>query len=209
MAEDFGDYSGEKLFDWAVRIGQGAGGTVAMEACDRLKAALENARKCAQPETDAVEEKDARERWAKLDMHEFTSIEDWPTLQDIISGKLDDCGIAHEWYREGEEGRAFLLFKAQDAPVLVRAFEEMSQDVDAAKDRAREELSKSLDHVRDHIREQRPARETGRARAGSDECLAEKAEMARAAAEEINREGRSAPERDRSRPMDHERARGR
>ena len=49
-------------------------------------------------------------RWAKLDMHEFTSIEDWPTLQDIIDGKLDDCGIAHDWHKEAQ-GKTYLLFR--------------------------------------------------------------------------------------------------
>ena len=32
MADDFGDYSGEKLFDWILRMGQDAGGSAAMAA---------------------------------------------------------------------------------------------------------------------------------------------------------------------------------
>ena len=68
-------------------------------------------------------------------MHEFTSIEDWPTLQDIIDGKLDDCGIAHDWHKEAQ-GKTYLLFRAEDAPSLVRAFDEMSRAVDAAKEKA-------------------------------------------------------------------------
>ena len=36
MADDFGDYSGEKLFDWILRMGQDAGGSAAMAAADRL-----------------------------------------------------------------------------------------------------------------------------------------------------------------------------
>ena len=47
MADDFGDYSGEALFDWILRMGQDAGGSAAMAAADRLKAALDNARKGA------------------------------------------------------------------------------------------------------------------------------------------------------------------
>ena len=47
MADDFGDYSGEKLFDWILRMGQDAGGSAAMAAADKLKAALDNARKGA------------------------------------------------------------------------------------------------------------------------------------------------------------------
>ena len=32
MAGDFGDYSGEKLCDWILRMGQDAGGSAAMAA---------------------------------------------------------------------------------------------------------------------------------------------------------------------------------
>ena len=113
MADDFGDYSGEKLFDWILRMGQDAGGSAAMAAADRLKAALDNARKGAgaQGRDAAGMEAGGREaggpaRWAKLDMHEFTSVEGWPTLQDIIDGKLDDCGIAHDWHKEAQGKRS-------------------------------------------------------------------------------------------------------
>ena len=44
MADDFGDYSGEKLFDWILRMGQDAGGSAALAAADRLKAALDKLR---------------------------------------------------------------------------------------------------------------------------------------------------------------------
>ena len=139
MADDFGDYSGEKLFDWILRMGQDVGGSAAMAAADKLKAALDNARKGAgaQGREAAGVEAGGREaggpaRWAKLDMHEFTSVEGWPTLQDIIDGKLDDCGIAHDWHKEAQ-GKTYLLFRAEDAPSLVRAFDEMSRAVDAGK----------------------------------------------------------------------------
>ena len=75
MADDFGDYSGEKLFDWILRMGQDAGGSAAMAAADKLKAALDNARKGAdaQGRDGAGVEAGGREagepaRWAKLDM---------------------------------------------------------------------------------------------------------------------------------------------
>lgn len=202
MAEDFGDYSGEKLFDWMMRLGQEAGGSAAMAAADKLKAALDNARGAAGPGDGAGEEA----RWAKLDMHEFTGIEDWPTLKDLIDGKLDGCGIAHEWYREGR-GATYLLFRADDAPSLVRAFDEMSKDVDAAKSRAESELARQLANAREKAREIGRDGGVPRARTGATERLADKVEMAKAAADEINRGSARFPERDRR--IDRERTQGR
>ena len=84
MADDFGDYSGEKLFDWILRMGQDAGGSAAMAAADKLKAALDNASRGAGAlDHDGADmEAGGREpggpaQWAKLDMHEFTSVEDY------------------------------------------------------------------------------------------------------------------------------------
>ena len=214
MAEDFGDYSGEKLFDWILRMGQDAGGSAAMSAADKFKQALDNARNGVESrgqEGGSIEfggqEVDGATQWAKLDMHEFTSIEDWPTLQDIINGKLDDCGIAHDWYREGED-RTYLLFRAEDAPELVRAFDEMSQDVDVAKERASQELSADFSRVRDRARDiGRDHDKAHKERAGSTERRAEKAEMARAAADELHRNNHEMPDRERA--FDREKVQGR
>ena len=152
MADDFGDYSGEKLFDWILRMGQDAGGSAAMAAADKLKAALDNARKGVEA---GGREAGGPARWAKLDMHEFTSIEGWPTLQDIIDGKLDDCGIAHDWHKEAQ-GKTYLLFRAEDAPSLVRAFDEMSRAVDAAKEKASAELAAEFARARESAPGQGP-----------------------------------------------------
>ncbi|MFR3054019.1 MAG: hypothetical protein ACLTM6_10140 [Eggerthella lenta] len=179
-----------------------------------LKAALDNARKGAgaQGREAAGMEACGREaggtaEWAKLDMHEFTSIEDWPTLQDIIDGKLDDCGIAHDWHKEAQ-GKTYLLFRAEDAPSLVRAFDEMSRAVDAAKEKAWQAACGG-------VREGQGAR-TGpgqgpahgdHARTGANERLADKAEMAKAAAEELRKNAHEVPDRERT--FNRERAQGR
>ena len=206
MADDFGDYSGEKLFDWILRMGQDAGGLAAMAAADKLKAALDNARKGvgAQGREAAGMEAGGREaggpaRWAKLDMHEFTSVEGWPTLQDIIDGKLDDCGIAHDWHKEAQ-GKTYLLFRAEDAPSLVRAFDEMSRAVDAAKEKASAELAAEFARARERAR-------GDHARTGANERLADKAEMAKAAAEELRKNAHEVPDRERT--FNRERAQGR
>lgn len=214
MADDFGDYSGEKLFDWILRMGQDAGGSAAMAAADKLKAALDNARKGADVQCREVAGMEAggREaggpaRWVKLDMHEFTSIEDWPTLQDIIDGKLDDCSIAHDWHKEAQ-GKTYLLFRAEDAPSLVRAFDEMSRAVDAAKEKASAELAAEFARARERARDLGKDRAHGdHARTGANERLADKAEMAKAAAEELRKNAHEVPDRERT--FNRERAQGR
>ncbi len=214
MADDFGDYSGEKLFDWILRMGQDAGGSAAMAAADRLKAALDNARKGAGAqgrEAAGIEaggrEDEGSARWAKLDMHEFASIEDWPTLQDIIDGKLDDCGIAHDWHKEAK-GKTYLLFRAEDAPSLVKAFDEMSRAVDAAKEKASAELAAEFARARERARDLGKDRTHGdHARTGANERLADKAEMAKAAAEELRKNAHEVPDRERT--FNRERAQGR
>lgn len=197
MAEDFGDYSGEKLFDWMLRIGQDAGGAAALSAAERFKEALANAKRAAGPgdgSSARISGEHARDRWAKLDMHEFTSIEDWPTLQQLIGEKLAGCGIASEWYQDEQE-RTYLLFKADDAPSVARAFDELIEETDAAKDRVSKELVEDYETARDRAlemkqqREQREGCSSSAARTGSAERLKDKADMARAAAEELHRRG--------------------
>lgn len=204
MADDFGDYSGEKLFDWILRMGQDVGGSAAMAAADKLKAALGNARKGVEA---GGREAGGLARWAKLDMHEFTSVEGWPTLQDIIDGKLGDCGIAHDWHKEAQ-GKTYLLFRAEDAPSLVRAFDEMSRAVDAAKEKASAELAAEFARARERARDLGKDRAHGdHARTGANERLADKAEMAKAAAEELRKNAHEVPDRERT--FNRERAQGR
>lgn len=217
MAEDFGDYSGEKLFDWLLRMGQDAGGAAALSAADRLREALSNAKGRAasdKPSTriDADEPEQGSSRWAKLDMREFTSIQDWPTLQEIINGKLDECSITYEWFHD-EADRTFLLFRAEDAPNMVRAFDELITQVDVARQRAAEELVEDYSHSHDraidmrHAREQRESQGAPFRRTGVEERLHEKAEMARAAAEDLRKHDHGSPERVRN--HDREKAQGR
>lgn len=216
MADDFGDYSGEKLFDWMLRIGQNAGGAAALSAADRFRQALVNARSASGSDGQAAGAADGplreKEQWAKLDMHEFTAIEDWPTLQEVIAEKLRDCGIDHEWYRD-EADRTFLLFRADDAPSMVRAFDELIQQTDAAKDRASRELVENYSLSRDRALEMKQAREQreqpfGHAgRTGSDERLKDKADKARAAANEMRKHDHGGQER--ARRAEREKAQGR
>lgn len=44
MPSDFGDESGEKLFDWMLRIGQDASEAALLTSAERLKGAFKNAR---------------------------------------------------------------------------------------------------------------------------------------------------------------------
>ena len=72
MASDFGDESGEKLFDFMVRLGERVGGDAMRRHAGKLQAAFENAKGGTQVEP---RDADAAVEWAKLDMHEFQEIE--------------------------------------------------------------------------------------------------------------------------------------
>ena len=204
MAGDFGDESGEKLFDFMVRLGMRMGEDAMHRCASKLQTAFENAKGGTQAEP---KDSDAAVEWAKLDMHEFTSVEGWPTLQDIIDGKLDDCGIAHDWHKEAQ-GKTYLLFRAEDAPSLVRAFDEMSRAVDAAKEKASAELAAEFARARERARDLGKDRAHGdHARTGANERLADKAEMAKAAAEELRKNAHEVPDRERT--FNRERTQGR
>ena len=129
------------------------------------------------------------------------------TPVDIIDGKLDDCGIAHDWHKEAQ-GKTYLLFRAEDAPSLVRAFDEMSRAVDAAKEKASAELAAEFARARERARDLGKDRAHGdHARTGANERLADKAEMAKAAAEELRKNAHEVPDRERT--FNRERAQGR
>ena len=141
MASDYGDEAGSKMIDDFMRFGERMGERAMYTRASQMQRAFQNATQSAREAAGEAPAGNLAE-WAKLDMHEFASIEDWPTLQDIIDGKLDDCGIAHDWHKEAQ-GKTYLLFRAEDAPSLVRAFDEMSRAVDAAKEKASAELAAS------------------------------------------------------------------
>ena len=91
---------------------------------------------------------------------------------------------------------------------LVRAFDEMSRAVDAAKEKASAELAAEFARARERARDLGKDRTHGdHARTGANERLADKAEMAKAAAEELRKNAHEVPDRERA--FNRERAQGR
>ena len=143
MATDFGDESGEKLFDWVLRIGQDASEQAMLASAEKLKNALRNARgeiRGKGPE-DAAEQPS---EWAKLSMEQFASL---PEYRSIIDGKLSGEGIEHAFFED--KGKEHLLFKVEDAPSVSRTFGDLEKQADIALDRALEERGKTREQIRD------------------------------------------------------------
>ena len=75
MASDFGDESGEKLFDWFLRMGQDMSEEALRASAERLKGAIQNLRGNLE---DAAPQQDEEVReFARLDMSEFEELPDY------------------------------------------------------------------------------------------------------------------------------------
>lgn len=146
MATDFGDESGEKLFDWVLRIGQDASEQAMLASAERLKDALRNAR----GEIGGKGPEDAAgqpSEWAKLSMGQFASLPEYRSIKEIIDGKLAGEGIEHAFFED--KGKEHLLFKVEDAPSVSRAFGDLEKQADIALDRALEACGKTREQIRD------------------------------------------------------------
>lgn len=167
MASDFGDESGEKLFDFMVRFGERMGEDVMHRHANKLQTAFENAKSGTQ-----VEPKDADVpvEWAKLDMHEFQEIEGYDEIKGIIETKLKSNGVEPAWFQDKAAGKEYLLFRIAEAQQVWDSLDELSRETEGAESRASEQLKKDLDEKRDS----RP--------------LEEKAKEAREAADALERE---------------------
>ena len=191
MASDFGDEAGQELYDWMIRIGQDAGGKAMSDAAGRLVQALRNARSGVSPEAEAVS--DERSEWAKLDMAEFKELPEYESVQAAISAKLDSAGLAHSFLDDQSNGKTYLLFRTEDAERLDGCLGELIEETEAAAERAASGLAREAE------RQPREA-ERGNQREEDDpdkEPLEKRAEEARAASEQLERErsGERAAER--------------
>lgn len=149
MANDFGDESGEKLFDWMLRMGQDASETVIRERAEKLKSAIHNLRgKVSDP---SVEEAGQAHEYARLNLSEFEELPDYASLREIIDERLHATAIEHDIVEL--DGHDRLIFKVADAPEVDEVFKNLEQDVDVAADRACEareqEHMKELSEARD------------------------------------------------------------
>ena len=186
MAEDFGDDAGQQLYEWTMRIGlyasgrPGAGSSQeqVQRAVDRLTAALEHARDMA---PDAAGHEASLPEYAKLDLHEFKGLDDFPAVRSAIDTRLSSDGLLH-YFNDDERGRSWLVFRTADAPGVSASFDTLVGDARKAGERAAAEIRSQT----------RRDREAGR----DEEPLSERASRARAAsrAQEETRAPEHAPE---------------
>ncbi len=147
MPGDFGDESGEKLFDWMLRVGEDASETAMLAAAQRLKSAFKNLRGDI---AQSGKTKDCQEvtEWAKLKLEELQALPEYSTLKEAIAAKLSSVKVEHDFFTD-ERGKDFLLFRVKDAPDVSRAFSELECDTDRAFDMALASRGKTREQVRD------------------------------------------------------------
>ena len=144
MPSDFGDESGEKLFDWMLRLGQEAGQAAMTHSAARVSMAFRNAVGEIGSEQSAitagVEQAIEAPEWAKLNLHEFKDLPEFGTIKEIIGSKLEREALQHEFFDEGE--KSYLIFRVDDAPEVARCFDELATETTRACKKAEQQLSK-------------------------------------------------------------------
>ena len=150
MADDFGDDAGDKLLDWSIRliIEHGRNNAYAhansfSQALRSAKEQINSAARTASNETEALEELVDSQGWAKLDLHEFTGIEGWEELREILGDTLEARGLRHEWFKDNAENKEYLLFRTADARKLCEAFDNLANKADEACERAAKVVERS------------------------------------------------------------------
>lgn len=168
MPSDYGDESGEKMLDNFIRFGEHMGEEAMRNRADKLHDAFEHAKARASEKGAPWNEPS---EWAKLDMHEFREIEGYGEVKRIIESKMAARGVDTTWFEDKENDREYLLFRIADAQDVWRGFDELSRETQGAKERAAENLKREVGRKRD----ERP--------------LDERAEQARRASDQLQRDG--------------------
>ena len=164
MASDFGDESGEKLFDWMLRVGQDAGQQAMLDTADRLATAFRNAREGLGGK--AAEEGGAVSEWAKLDMKEFAELPDYESLKQIIGERLADRGITHMF--ETYDGQSVLMFQIKDVHEVSDIFHRLE---DATREAAAHAKDANLEKDRDIDRDSEPLEQRAAAARSASKAL--------------------------------------
>lgn len=148
MPSDFGDESGEKLFDWMLRLGQEAGQAAMAHSAARFSMAFRNAVGeigHGQSAAAGIERASEATEWAKLNLHEFKGLPEFETIKEIIDANLDREALSHEFFSEGE--KSYLIFRVGDAPEVARCFDELAQETTQAAKKAEQQLSREKGHA--------------------------------------------------------------
>ena len=148
MPSDFGDESGEKLFDWMLKVCQDASEAALLSSAERLKGAFKNARGEVGQMADAPGKGEQVPEWCKLSMAEFEALPEYGTIKEVIDSKLDSQKIEHDFFTD-KDGRDFLLFRMEDAPDVSDAFKDLEEQTDRAVDRVLVDRGLTREQVRD------------------------------------------------------------
>ena len=128
MADDYGDDSGQRLYDMIVRAG-----TVAAE-----RSGL-SARDGAMGEAAARIEEEPRDgatpEYARLDVRELKAIDGFEELKGIIHSDLEAHGVGNGFV-EGRDGRTELVFRLDDAPRVAECLDHLIEETRRAAERA-------------------------------------------------------------------------
>ncbi|WP_283171680.1 hypothetical protein [Curtanaerobium respiraculi] len=143
MADDFGDDSGEKLFDTVFRISERAGERAMIYRSRGMSRAFAHASEAR------TEPADAGVEWARLDMHEFEELEDRDAAKAAVESKLKSKGVESAWFEDQAAKRECLLFRVEDAQEVADALGELSHETDAARERASEKIRGRAEEQRD------------------------------------------------------------
>lgn len=154
MASDYGDDSGEKMLDGFTRMGERMGIDAMYRRSNRLQDALENARAQTSAYKCAEDGGETRVEWAKLDMAEFRDAEDYDEIKQAVEERIRACGIEPAWFEDAEHGKEYLLFRISDAHDVWACFDDLSDEVGSAAEKAAGKLK--------DIRDSRPLEERAR-----------------------------------------------
>ena len=190
MPSDFGDESGEKLFDWMLKLGQQMGEEAMRSSAKALMQAFKNAR-------GGIAKSDhLGDQVVRLRMDEFKALPAYDSIKEIIDERLDKSAIEHDFAEIDDI--EYLYFDAKNAPAVYAIFEELEECTETQLDRASKNLEQSREakgrdeakegkhpvHDRSHAIDEKeaPAKKT---RPTDQEPLNERTERAKASAQAL------------------------
>jgi hypothetical protein len=142
MPSDFGDDSGEKLIDWMKEIIDEQGERALEASAKKLSNFFTKAREGVLANVSGADE---AERWVRLNMQEIEDLPAYDTIKEIISDKLNNDAIKHEFAKV--DGHDFLVFQAKDAPAVSEAFGSLEQSVSKG---LKQTLSKEVEQIKSY-----------------------------------------------------------
>ena len=149
MPGDFGDESGEKLFDWMLHIGERLSEEAMHDAAQKLVSALRHARGGIK-----AEHEDDAGTVVRLNMDEFKEIPEYDSIKAIIDERLSRESVKHEFAEI--YGTEYLLFRTEDARTVSSVFEELELSVEENLDRAVKDIEMRRGEQNHDGKEQRP-----------------------------------------------------